>query len=227
MDKSIWELKKMYVDGNFTDVVVLPMWTARMEILSADVKKFRRLFHLRSDVLELVKKTITGVLASASITGEVSLVGVHVRRNDYHSLLIQILGNNVSFATRGYFKRAMKKMRKLSPDTPVVFVVVSDDREWCMKELVNEREGVFWGGMEKSPFHDPSETQNTLIQPSHDFALLASLNGSIISYGTYAPAGALLAGGHTIMYDLQEPVFSNRLNLFTVGKYLENWDMVS
>ncbi|XP_071450339.1 galactoside alpha-(1,2)-fucosyltransferase 2-like [Hetaerina americana] len=223
MDKSIWELKKMREDGKFADVVVLPMWTALMEILSADVKKFCRLFHLRSDVLELVKKTITGVLASASITGEVSLVGVHVRRKDYHSLLIQILGNNVSFATRGYFKRAMKKMPTLSPDTHVVFVVVSVDREWCMKELVNEIECVFWGGMERSPFHDPSETQNTLIESSHDFTLLASLNGSIISHGSFALAGALLAGGHTIMFDIQEPVLGNGPNIFTPGKYLENW----
>ncbi|XP_071450344.1 galactoside alpha-(1,2)-fucosyltransferase 2-like [Hetaerina americana] len=227
MYKSIGEMKKMHEDAKFADVVVLPMWTAQMEILSADVKKFRRLFHLRSDVLELVKNTITGVVAAANISGDVSLVGVHVRRKDYHPLLIHILGKNVSFATLGYFKRAMEKMRTLSPDTPVVFVVVSDDREWCMKELVNESEGVFWGGMEGSPFHAPSYTQNTLIQSSHDFALLASLNGSIISYGTFALAGALLAGGHTIMFDILEPVFGNGPNIFTAGKYLENWEMMT
>ncbi|XP_071450338.1 galactoside alpha-(1,2)-fucosyltransferase 1-like [Hetaerina americana] len=218
----------MHEDGRLGDVVVLPGWIAHMEsIISSGVEEFRRLFQLRSDILDLVKRTIAGVLEVGEIIGEVALVGVHVRRRDYIPYLEDKFGKNSSLVTPDYYKRAMEKMRTLRSNTYVIFFIVSDDREWCMKELVNESDGVFWGGMEGSPFHAPSETQNTYMQSSHDFALLASLNDSIIGYGTYAVSAALLAGGHTIAFDLYKAGLTDELNIYTIGEHLDNWEYMT
>ncbi|XP_071447752.1 galactoside 2-alpha-L-fucosyltransferase Sec1-like [Hetaerina americana] len=221
-------LKKMYDDGQLSDVLILPKWIAHTEgIVKVGVEKFRQLFHFHSDVLDLVKETITGVLKAIEVKGEVSLVGVHVRQTDYKAYLVNQFGKSIVGANPDYYKRAMEKMRALRSGTTVVFLIVSDDRQWCLRKLVNETNGVFWGGMEGSPYHSGKKKLNSISGRSHDLALLASLNDSIISYGTYGVTGALLAGGHTIAFNLQTSVSDVVPTSVSLANFLVNWELMT
>jgi galactoside 2-L-fucosyltransferase 1/2 len=66
-----------------------------------------------------------------------------------------------------------------------MFVVVSDDPEWCERELRGDNVVV----MKTKP-------------PAQDLAIMAACNHSILDYGTYGVWGAILSGGDTFVYNL-------------------------
>jgi galactoside 2-L-fucosyltransferase 1/2 len=80
----------------------------------------------------------------------------------------------------------MQWFRKKSKK-PILFMVVSDDNEWCRANLLDHDDVVI---ASKSA--------------AHDMALLASSNHTIIDYGTFGQWGAMLSalrGGHMIVYN--------------------------
>jgi galactoside 2-L-fucosyltransferase 1/2 len=57
--------------------------------------------------------------------------------------------------------------------------------------------------------------------PAQDLAIMAACNHSIIDYGTYGVWGAILAGGDTFVYNLQNG------GAFTLAIFLPNWHIVT
>ncbi|XP_055945819.1 galactoside alpha-(1,2)-fucosyltransferase 2-like [Argiope bruennichi] len=109
-------------------------------------------------------------------------VGIHVRRGDYQKRWLDIYkGIEVNME---FFQKAVEYFRKKYKN--VVFVVVSDDRIWCVENLV-EPLGVYVS--EEGP------------SPAHDMAILAHCNHTIMTYGTFGFWGAYLAGGETVYFD--------------------------
>ncbi|XP_025092523.1 galactoside 2-alpha-L-fucosyltransferase 2-like [Pomacea canaliculata] len=110
-----------------------------------------------------------------------TLTGIHVRRGDY---LI-----DRKTAPVEYLLHAMDYVRKRFRE--VVFVVSSDDLEWCSQQLANE-------------------SDVTLLQhqssPAVDMMILASLDHMIMTVGTYGWWASFLNPGITVYYrDFVDP----------------------
>jgi galactoside 2-L-fucosyltransferase 1/2 len=67
-----------------------------------------------------------------------------------------------------------------------MFVVMSDDPEWCEHELHGD---------------DVVVMKNNSAE--EDLAIMSACNHSIIDYGTYGMWGAILSGGDTFVYNLK------------------------
>ncbi|KAF4526899.1 hypothetical protein B566_EDAN014521 [Ephemera danica] len=173
------KLKQRYRDRN----ILLHKWI----VLPEPVLRVRR--HLR-DELQFYPRILSQVAETFRGFGRenVTYVGVHVRRTDFATFLPREFHTNL--VTAKYFHRAMAWFReKLEGD--VLFVVVSDDPEWCQRELMVHKDVVL-------------AAKTGSAGAFHDLALLASCNHTIIDYGTYGTWGALLAGGHTIALGIDE-----------------------
>ena len=132
----------------------------------------------------------------------VTYVGVHVRRTDYKRLLKVLF--DASMVKPDYFLRQMNVLR--SKYKPVIFVVVSDDPEWCEHELRGD---------------DVVVMRNN--SPAQDLAIMATCNHSIIDYGTFGMWGAILSGGDTFVYDLTNSYDA----AFEMASFLPNWNIVT
>jgi len=110
----------------------------------------------------------------------IAYVGVHVRRTDYEGLLKYLY--HASTVKPDFFLRQMNLLR--TKYKPIMFSVVSDDPEWCERELSCDDVVVM-------------KTNS----PAQDVAM-AACNHSIIDYGTYGMWGAILSGGDTFVYNL-------------------------
>ncbi|GFW35882.1 galactoside 2-alpha-L-fucosyltransferase 3 [Trichonephila clavipes] len=109
-------------------------------------------------------------------------VGIHVRRGDYEKRWLNIykgLAVNMEF-----FQKAIEYFRNKYQS--VIFLVVSDDRPWCIENLSGLL-GVY-----------VTEKAST---PVHDLAVLAHCNHTVMTYGTYGFWGAYLAGGEVVYFD--------------------------
>ncbi|XP_046382301.1 galactoside alpha-(1,2)-fucosyltransferase 2-like [Ischnura elegans] len=228
--KPIAELQSMNDRGAFGDVVILPVYISHTEAVSKyGRERFRQLFQFRPEISDLARRTIDGVLNSCEPSGdkEFTFVGIHARRTDYTNHLKDLFGKKVNYADVSYYQRAMARMVELRTNKTVLFLVVSDDRDWCLKNLVNEDSGVFWGGLEGTPYHNGTVKIDQDTMRNHDLALMASLNDSIISYGTFGVTGALLAGGHTITFKLNYTSSAVRtIENPPPSNYFEDWEMM-
>ncbi|GFU12417.1 galactoside alpha-(1,2)-fucosyltransferase 1, partial [Nephila pilipes] len=133
-------------------------------------------------------------------------VGIHVRRGDYQKRWLSIFkGVAVNIE---YFQKATEYFRNKYQN--VIFLVVSDDRRWCIENL-SGRLGV----------HVTQEASS----PIHDLAVLAHCNHTVMTYGTFGFWGAYLAGGEVVYFDKflkLNTSFSN--NNFIFDKmYLPQW----
>ena len=77
----------------------------------------------------------------------------------------------------------------------LVFIVSSDDLEWCKKEF-KKITGESFHYSTKCPSKRQINNPNIF-----DMALLSKCPHSIYDYGTYGFWGAYLAGGHTVLAD--------------------------
>lgn len=110
-----------------------------------------------------------------------AVVGVHVRRGDKLHWDSVDLGYRV--APREYFIKAMKYFRE-HVNGDIVFLVISDDHDWCTSNLVG-LQGVVLTGQ-----HDPAV----------DLAILSLMDHTIISIGSFSWWAAFLAKGTVIYY---------------------------
>ncbi len=80
-------------------------------------------------------------------------------------------------ASRAYFLEAMSIFRKkyVTPLGAVLFVIASDDMDWCEKMLLNEDDVVLTSS---------SSSTFSKQQPTFDLAILSQCNHSIIRYRT-------------------------------------------
>ncbi|XP_059092392.1 galactoside alpha-(1,2)-fucosyltransferase 2-like [Tigriopus californicus] len=125
-------------------------------------------------------------------------VGIHVRRTSYkYHLNVTQNGTLVTFE---YFERAIKRLEESLSDsyrnfepTKMVFVVASDDNEWCKTQFgtIPNKTVIF---AEQAFTHNLGFDRKYL-----DMAIMSKCNHSIFDYGTFGFWGAYLAGGHTIL----------------------------
>ncbi|XP_075046950.1 galactoside alpha-(1,2)-fucosyltransferase 1-like [Mixophyes fleayi] len=145
--------------------------------------------HIRDEILrefafhDFIKEEVNDYLVS--VTGDlkhVTYVGVHVRRGNY----VHIMSNERKgvVADSRYLQKAMDYFR-YKYDNPL-FVVTSDDMDWCKENINNSLGDVHFAG-------DGND-----ISPDRDFALLAHCNHTIMTLGTFGFWAAYLAGGETI-----------------------------
>eukprot|EP00591_Stephanopyxis_turris_P009444 CAMPEP_0195518230 /NCGR_PEP_ID=MMETSP0794_2-20130614/12623_1 /TAXON_ID=515487 /ORGANISM="Stephanopyxis turris, Strain CCMP 815" /LENGTH=304 /DNA_ID=CAMNT_0040647165 /DNA_START=134 /DNA_END=1048 /DNA_ORIENTATION=- len=137
-------------------------------------------------------------------------VGIHFRRTD----MISFGGLYGPFPGTDFYKHSMKIMReKYGPS--VIFLVASDDVEWCKAQDFLQVEDVL--------FIDQSTVE--------DFAILKECDHMIIGHGTFAWWAAYLGAsqkGGDVMYfqeDIEKPV---KNKYFEADKfYLPKWTAVS
>ena len=96
----------------------------------------RQHFQFHPNVLSFATKYLQLLIdqfeQSAKVTGDVTAIGVHVRRGDFMSERSIKRGRSV--ATADYFHAAMNYFRKQY--TNCVFLIASDDVKWCREHLM-------------------------------------------------------------------------------------------
>ena len=129
---------------------------------------------------------------------------VHVRRTDQESWLKRKAKGRLVGKT--YIYNAMKIMKSKFSDS--VFLIVSDDMNWCKENLqFHEFQIEFIGNMNRK-------------NPITDLGLLMYTNHSILTHGTFGFIGAFLSGGHVI-----QPTNFSQISPGpqVAGKKLKNW----
>ncbi|XP_012943333.1 galactoside alpha-(1,2)-fucosyltransferase 2 [Aplysia californica] len=135
-----------------------------------------------------------------------SLVGVHVRRGDFLKPEMLQLGYISPEATY-YSKAFAHKRRELGQETPVLFVVVSNDRDWCAAHLngsdvanMNGSDAAHLNGSDVANMNGSDVHIVRAAGAEVHLALLARTQHVIISAGSYSWWAGWLAGGKVIYY---------------------------
>ncbi len=123
-------------------------------------------------------------LSSNKSRSDMTFVGIHIRRGD--------MANVGQARSRGppppasYFFKAMDYLANKYKQTPIVFVVCTDDKLWFTNNIENKT--------------NYSVVLSNFEDYSVDFAILSKCNHSIMSVGTFGFWSALSAGGDTVYY---------------------------
>ena len=104
---------------------------------------------------------------------EIIFVSVHVRRTDYVEWLSYFVGGQL--VSSRYFTEAMNIFRRKynTNTTEVLFVMASDDIQWCKDKFGNVNDVVL-----TASFTSMSSSK----QPTFDMAVMAQCNHSIFRY---------------------------------------------
>ena len=137
-------------------------------------------FTFRAALRERAERRLAELARQAAVAAP-TFIGVHVRRTDYGTWLARKVGGHVAGA--GYLRRAVALMRARHRNA--LFVVVSDDPEWCRRELRGLPRLVIAGDGQQA-------------RPGGDLALLAACNHSVVTHGTFGFWAAYLAGGEVV-----------------------------
>ena len=150
----------------------------------------RKMFHFKGKIRKLARTImhkakhvflthLTDQINQFGSTQTLTYIGVHVRRGDLQQEHHLRRGYRVAPLT--YFHKAMDYYRQRYPNT--IFLVTSDDIEWCKVKLGSS--DVFF-----------VEGQHEAV----DLAVLSMTNHTVISVGTFSWWAGWLAGGHVIYY---------------------------
>ncbi|KAJ9590966.1 hypothetical protein L9F63_016010 [Diploptera punctata] len=188
---ELWNVSK--------DDILLPQYAQLPEFVVPRLDEVIMLFKFKKHLLEESQR----FLMRYSIWKENTIfVGVHVRRTDYIKVLPVVWNKEVVKPI--YFLTIMEYFEvKYST---VMFIVVSDDPDWCKRNLQAKKYNV-------------AVVKNSLA--GQDLAILAACNHSIIDYGTFGMWGAMLAGGETYLYNI-----SWGLEI-TMSHLMTNWHVVN
>ncbi|XP_069461332.1 galactoside alpha-(1,2)-fucosyltransferase 2-like [Ambystoma mexicanum] len=138
----------------------------------------------------------------------ITFVGVHVRRGDYVHVMPKVWKGVL--ADKAYLKKAMDYFRDRY--TSPVFVVTSNDMEWCRQNINGTQGEVHFAG-------DGIEGS-----PGRDFALLAHCNHTIMSIGTFGFWVGYLVSGETVYLANFTLPDSDFLRVFRYeAAYLPHW----
>ncbi|GAB6029659.1 fucosyltransferase 1 (galactoside 2-alpha-L-fucosyltransferase, H blood group) [Chamberlinius hualienensis] len=154
----------------------------------------------------LAQQRLQGIRGNRTLP--LTYVGIHVRRGDYRHLMKRYYHGALANPT--FFELATDYFRKKYSN--VVFVVASDDMNWCIRHINNNAGDVYFVGGDKQ------------LKPGVDMALLTSCNHSIITIGTFGFWIAYLTGGETIYLSNYTWPDSEFLKVFKYKAfYLPNW----
>ncbi|XP_043195573.1 galactoside alpha-(1,2)-fucosyltransferase 2-like [Amphibalanus amphitrite] len=137
-------------------------------------------FTFRKELRQRADLRLAELAYQAAVTAP-TFIGVHVRRTDYSTWLARSVRGRVAGVS--YLRRAVALMKSRHRNS--LFVVVSDDPEWCRKNLRGLQRVVVAG----------DGVQN---RPGADLALLAACNHTVVTHGTFGFWAAYLAGGEVV-----------------------------
>lgn len=142
-------------------------------------------------------------------------VGVHVRRGDMLKRKFQQLGYAVPDTS--YYHRAISFFQQRYAQETLIFIVASDDLQWCKNNLVKTDVNLYFVDDLKANITDATDAEL-------DFATLVACNHSIISVGTFSWWTGYLAGGDVVYYK-NYPAPYSKLGLQFKKKdyYPQNW----
>ncbi|KAK8375315.1 hypothetical protein O3P69_008294 [Scylla paramamosain] len=151
---------------------------APRSILMAHRDLIRSLLTFRDEIVNKAIENIDQALSLFNATyrqRNFPVVTVHVRRTDYTGYIKR--NYNLTQLDELYFERAFEFYKERLPRP--VFLVLSDDREWCRRKL---------------------QAKDVIViaraSPTVDMAVMSLGDHHITSYGTYSFSGALLGHGH-------------------------------
>ncbi|KAF0292284.1 Galactoside 2-alpha-L-fucosyltransferase 1 [Amphibalanus amphitrite] len=146
-------------------------------------KDVLREFTFRPELRQHADRRLAELARQVNVTSP-TFIGVHVRRTDYAQWLPKFVGGRLVGAD--FLERALALMRSRHRDA--LFVVISDDPEWCRREMVTRT-----GATDVVVAGDGQQ-----LHPGGDLAMLTACNHSIITHGTFGFWGAYLGGGEVI-----------------------------
>ena len=101
-----------------------------------------------------------------------------------------------------------------------MFVVASDDMQWCEEEFNKIKNETFYYAWD---FHH--SLNGNIQEDVFDLALLSKCNHSIYDYGTFGFWAAYIAGGHTVLAD--HPGNGNNEEIRNIkSAKLKNWHFI-
>lgn len=164
----------------------------------------RREFVFKRALRQHTEATLRETAAQFKLTDPI-FVGVHVRRTDYSSFLWQKI--RAKPAPVEYYLNAMSYFDQKYDK--VLFLVASDDIEWCRNNLISNK------------FLVRFVSDYDVKGVGKDLALLSACNHSIIDYGTYGSFGAIMSGGETVVYNVTGQLSTN------IAEILPNWRIMN
>lgn len=188
--------------NNTGQSILLPRYAALPELVLAWAADIRRELTFRPALRERARRRLAEAAERVGKRRSV-FVAVHVRRTDYRGYLWRT--RTAALAEPSYFIRAMNYFERKYRNA--IFIVLSDDPEWCSAHLARGRPNV----------RVLSDADSSAAK---DLALMAACNHSIIDYGTFGVWGAILAGGETVLYNI------SRHSSLRVGQLLPHWKVM-
>ncbi|XP_031347125.1 galactoside 2-alpha-L-fucosyltransferase 3-like [Photinus pyralis] len=167
--------------------IVIPSFAFQQKLSVRWAQDIRCEFRFKK---ELINKSQNILRLASQKRTNCTFVSVHIRRTDYQAYLKRKY--SIRLANTSFYYSAMKYFE--SKYSSVVFIISSDDPNWCSKTF-KEKNNVYITG--------------TRVSPALDLAIMSSCNHSIIDYGTFGEWGAILAGGETIFYNIGRPHSTN------------------
>ena len=139
-------------------------------------------FQLKADVTHYAKQYLLSMIKqykhNANVTGDVTPIGVHVRRGDFMSRKTRKVG--ILPAPLDYFHAAMNYFRaQHCTKTRCVFILASDDVKWCRQNLLAQ--DVIIIADHKIELTSPANVSDL----QRDMGVLRLVEHSIISTGTF------------------------------------------
>ena len=127
-------------------------------------------------------------LSSSSNT----FIGVHIRRTDYSRWLRKNSHAKLFDADWVFYAMKTAIQYTKSNNNSTVFVVSSDDFNWCKKNLNHPDYKITFT---QDYYKEIGKTNKVYF----DFAVLANCNHNIFQYGTFGFWSSFLSGGHTFL----------------------------
>jgi len=142
--------------------------------------------HLTAAVDKFIQSTIRENYGPNVPRRDVILIGIHVRVHDM--MFDANVERGYSVATPNYLSTAMEWYRNRLWHEQLLFILATDDREWCRNNFPYSSSG-------------QSPVVHTVAGPdSQDLAILAACNHSIITAGSFGWWAAWLSNGMTVYY---------------------------
>ncbi|XP_023323360.1 galactoside 2-alpha-L-fucosyltransferase 2 [Eurytemora carolleeae] len=208
--------KPEYLRGRSIDIGKYPNL---LESYIQNLEEIKPLFRFRKRFSDAAQTKLYSAKKSRSLSGDVTFIGVHVRRSDYGQHLVKMY--NLTLIDAAYFNRAMEYYRNKFDS--IVFAVVSDDLSWARSNM--EGEDVFFLGHDRTQEKDELNPLKPGEDIGEDLALLASCNHTIMTYGTFGMWGGLLSGGEVLFpssfLKTKEGFEVSSSNLIQSGKWVK------
>lgn len=185
--------------------IVLPQYYQELEVLYPWLQDIRSEFTLKTEFTQYAQQILHRAKRKSKKSNfNLTYVGVHVRRDDYGAHLskfsLKLVGAEYFFTAMQYFENKYKN---------VLFMVLSDDPEWCQTYLARRANIIVAS----------KKQQSQAVEK--DLAVMIECNHSIIDYGTYGTWGAILAGGETIVHNISSIWTSTKL-----AEMLPTWQLL-